>query len=227
MPGRHVRFSSTNTFHSPPQAPPLTSATSSSSASSLGPLTPPSTPYSALPGPTPFAPRRSYTDPSFVKSQAHSFIAFSNKPVLKYDVSMHPSTISTCHTGLSCAGFAEPAVYPPQAAISLLTPHLPWAIGVPASNGSYVTVFDVIDSIYRTLRVNTLPAEFNALGSQKLMRKAAAAYTQRYERLRGHRGYTEEKKQGVKRVDFLMGYTRLQGISPTPGAPDVWQLNIG
>ncbi|KAJ7750681.1 hypothetical protein DFH07DRAFT_746039 [Mycena maculata] len=216
MPGRNVRFFPTNTFHSPP--PPLMSPNTSSPASS------PSLSYSAFPGPAPFVPRR---DSSFVNAQAHSLIAFSHKPILKYDVTLHPSTISTRRMGRSSAGFSEPAVYPPQAAISLVTPHLPWAIGVPAANGAYVTVFDVLDAIYRTLRVNATAAEFNALGTQKLMRRADAAYMQRYERLRGHRGYNEEKKQGVKRVDFLMGYTTLQGISPTPGTPDVWQLNIG
>ncbi|KAJ7484962.1 hypothetical protein B0H11DRAFT_1806827, partial [Mycena galericulata] len=220
MPGPYVRFSSTNTFHSPP--PPLMGR-GSSSASSFGPMTPPSLSYGGAPGPGPYPPRSTYTESAPRTGRAHSLLTFSSKPLLKYNVSRHPSTITARASGLTSAGFTEPAVYPPQASITLVTPHLPWAIGVPASNGAYVTVFDVFNSIYNTLRVNATPAEVNALGSQN-MGKASAAYTQRYERLRGHRGYTEEKRGGIKRVDFLMGYTRMHGLSPTD-SPDVWQLN--
>ncbi|KAJ6611980.1 hypothetical protein B0H10DRAFT_2054277 [Mycena sp. CBHHK59/15] len=175
MPGRHVRFSRSNTFYSPP---PLVHS-SSSATSSSGPHTPP-LPYVGLPGPTPFVPRRSYSDSYAAKARAHSL----------------------------------PAVYPPRPTLSLISPHLPWTITVSASNGRYVTVSDVLNSVHRSLRAN------------KLMRRATAAYTQRYSRLKGHRGYMEEKSQGVKRVDFLMGCTKFQGISPTAGGVDIWQLNV-
>ncbi|KAJ7459330.1 hypothetical protein FB451DRAFT_1272522 [Mycena latifolia] len=226
MPGRHVRFSSENIFHSPPP-PPLMSPSSSSSTSSYGPLTPPPLPYAGLPGPTPFVPPSAYTKSSAGKGRAHSLIAQSSTPLLNYDISLHPSSISTHYMGVSSAGLVEPAVYPPQPAISLATPYLPWAIGVVASNRRYVTVSDVLNSVYHALRANVTPAEFNALDTQKLMRRAAAAYTKRCERLRGHRGYAEEKMQGVKRIDFLMGHTKFQGISPGVGAPGMWQIHIG
>ncbi|KAF7348968.1 hypothetical protein MVEN_01417700 [Mycena venus] len=223
MRGR-VRFSSHNTFHSPPP-PPLMSPASSSTDSSLGPLTPPPLPYAGLPGPTPFAPQYSYhsAKPS---GRAHNLVAFSNTPLLNYDITLHPSNISTHFMGLSSAGFLEPAVYPPELSITLTTPHLPWSIVVPASNRRYVTVGDVLNAVYSALRVNVTPAEYSALGTQKLKGQATAAYRRRYERLRGHRGYTQEKQQGMKRVDFLMGYNKFQGISPTSRSSNVWQLNI-
>ncbi|KAJ7348241.1 hypothetical protein DFH08DRAFT_914285 [Mycena albidolilacea] len=201
MPSRRVRFASTDIFYSPPP-PPLIGSSPSSSTSSLGPLTPP--PLAA----------------------AHNLIALSPIPLLQYDVSLHPSTISNHRRGLSAAAFLEPAVYPPRLSLSLVKPHLPWTIPVPASNRRYVSVGDILSTIYRTLRVNATPAEFNALGTEKLMRRASTAYTRRCERLRGHSGYSQEKREGVKRVDFLMGYTTFQGIAPTGGAPDVWQLTI-
>ncbi|KAJ6549051.1 hypothetical protein DFH09DRAFT_926386 [Mycena vulgaris] len=120
----------------------------------------------------------------------------------------------------------EPAVYPPQLSISIVTPHPPMVRSpVQASNGRYVTVSDALTALYRALRMNVTPAEFNALGTHKLMRRAAAAYTQRYMRLKGHRGYAEEKAHGVKRVDFLMGCTKLRGLSPTEHA-NVWRLHV-
>ncbi|KAJ6534957.1 hypothetical protein B0H19DRAFT_1184518 [Mycena capillaripes] len=222
MPGR-VHFSSHNTFHSPPP-PPLMRPSGSSATSSFGPLTPPPLPATGLPGPTPFVPGYTYSSKS--PARAHNLMAFSNAPLLQYDITLHPSSISTHYMGVSSAGFSEPALYPPALSLTLVTPHLPWAIVVPASNGRFVTVSDVLNSVYLALRVSVTPTEFNALGTQKLMSRASAAYRRRYERLRGHRGYKDEKRGGVRRVDFLMGYTKFQGISPTARAADVWQLNF-
>ncbi|KAJ6534139.1 hypothetical protein B0H19DRAFT_900809, partial [Mycena capillaripes] len=148
----------------------------------------------------------------------HPLITLSSTPLLRYDISLHPSLISSNYPGLSSAGFLEPAVYPPQpTSISLVTPHLPWTIIVPAStsNATYVTVADVLNAIYQTLRANATSAEYEALRTDKLMRRVAHSYTQRCERLRGQRGYAQEKNEGLKRVDFLMGYTHFQGIAPT------------
>jgi hypothetical protein len=138
---------------------------------------------------------------------------------------MPPTLISSHYPGLSSAGFREPAVYPPQPTISLTTPYLPWSIAVPASNGEYVTVADVLNTIYHTLRVNATSAEFQTLRTDQLKHRVSAAYTLRCQRLRGHRSYAQEKVEGVKRVDFLMGYTKFQGIAPT-AVPDVWQIVI-
>ncbi|KAF7341696.1 hypothetical protein MSAN_02068000 [Mycena sanguinolenta] len=177
-------------------------------------------------GPTPFFPK--YPQPSQPLGRAHNFIALSRIPLLNYDITLHPSTISTHYLGLSAAGFLEPAVYPPQSSITLVTPHLPWAIVVYPSNGRFVTVGDVLNALHGALRVNVTAAEFEALGTPTLKRQVSLAYQRRYERLRGHRGYREEKNGGVKRVDFLIGFTKFQGISPvtTSRSPDVWQLNI-
>ncbi|KAJ7793674.1 hypothetical protein B0H14DRAFT_3497825 [Mycena olivaceomarginata] len=85
--------------------------------SSLGPLTPPPLP---------------------------TISSLSPIPLLQYDVSLHPSTISNHRRGLSAAAFLEPAVYPPRLSLSLVTPHLPWTIPVPASNRRYVSVGDIL-----------------------------------------------------------------------------------
>jgi len=177
-------------------------------------------------GPAPFMQQEHYMNPPPANGRAHNLVALTAAPLLRFDVSLHPSMITTQFPGLSSAGFLEPAVYPPQTVITLVTPHLPWAISVPASNAKYVTVADVLNTIYRTLRVNAEPGEFEALRTDKLMRKVSSGYTRRCERLRGHRGYEQEKIEGIKRVDFLMGYHQFQGIAPTDGAADVWQLTI-
>ncbi|KAJ7020861.1 hypothetical protein C8F04DRAFT_1013840 [Mycena alexandri] len=220
MPSRRVRFASTDTFYSSPP-PPLIGFSPSPPTSLLGPLTPPPL-YAAAP----LIPKGRYHASAAMKVQAHNLIALSPIPLLQYDVSLPPYPISSHRPGLSAAAFLEPAVDPPRLTLSLVTPHLPWTIPVRASNRRYVSVSDILSAIYRTLRVNATPAEFNALGTKKLMRRASAAYMRRCERLRGHSGYSHEKREGVKRVDFLMGYTTFQGIAPTGGAPDVWQITL-
>ncbi|KAJ6516943.1 hypothetical protein C8R47DRAFT_1268746 [Mycena vitilis] len=277
MPGRHVRFSSTDTIHSIPSL--SRSPSPSSSNSSAGPSTPPPL-YYASPGPalfsktprpsslgsssssSPSSSKRPRPRPSSLpasssssnssagpstpppplykssssdskksrsscttKRQAHHLVALGAAPILRYDVSLSPSTVSTHHPNLPSAAFSEPAVYPPQSSLSLVTPHLPWAILVPASNGRFVTVADLLSALHRTLRANATGTEFEALRSDKLKRRVGDAYVRRCERLRGHRGYEHEKKAGLKRVDFLMGYTAFQGIAPSSGGRD-WQLVI-
>ncbi|KAJ7877470.1 hypothetical protein B0H13DRAFT_2053710 [Mycena leptocephala] len=218
MPARHVRFSLANTFHSPPpQPPPLMSPASSSSASPLGPLTPPPAPYVGYAGAEPFGLRKSYNGSPAARRRAHTTAEIRSLTV--------SPTLSTHYVDLSSAIFLESAVYPPQPAITLTTPYLPWSIIASASNTGYVTIADVLNAIYHTLRVNVTQGEFEALRTDKLMRRVSAAYKQRCERLRGHRGYAQARAEGVKRVDFLMGYTEFQGIAPT-AAPDVWQVAI-
>ena len=148
--------------------------------------------------------------------------------MLNYDVSLHPSTLSTRHQGLSSARLAEPAVYPPQPALTLVTPHLPWSVPVAAANGRYVAIADVLHALYRALRTNVTEREFNALRTPKLMGMAAAEYKRRCERARlhGRRAYQEEKRGGVRRVDFLMGYTTFAGISLTTEEGDLCQMHI-
>ncbi|KAJ7744836.1 hypothetical protein B0H14DRAFT_2406808 [Mycena olivaceomarginata] len=224
MLGR-VRFSPHSTFHSPPPLL-IRPALSSSTGSLLGPLTPPSLSYACLPGPTPFVPYYSYRSAKPSSGGVHALLAFSSAPLLNYDISLHPSSISSHYNGLTFFGFMDSAVYPPLRSLSLTTPHLPWSIVVPACDGRHVTVNDVLHAVYSALRANITSVEFNALGTQKLMRRASAACQRRCERLRGRRGYAEEKQGGIKRVDFLMGFTKFQGISSTSRSGDVWQLHI-
>ncbi|KAJ7142015.1 hypothetical protein C8R43DRAFT_1131018 [Mycena crocata] len=209
MPGRHVRFSAENSFHS---------------SSASGPFQPP-THHANPPGTTQYAPCRPYPGASLANGRVHQLLASSDAPMLNYDFSMDPSLISTNYRGAASPHFLEPAVYPLTLTISIVMPHLPWAITVSASNAHYITVSDVLNTLHFSPRVNITPDEFCALGSHKLMRRVTAAYVHRYTRLQSRRGYAEEKRQGVKRVDFLMGYTKFRGLSATM-APDTWRLHV-
>ena len=217
-----VRFAYKNLFYSPRKLYP-----SSAPSPSLALVTPP-TGY-GLPGPSPYTlpnlPRRTTTFvqyPDFVR--AHSLLDIS---AVIYDMAEHPSTITTHNNySLSPQTLREQATIPPLPFLSITSIHLPWTIKVYASNGLYVTIEDVFYSIYHTLRTNITIAEFNLLSKQNDQRRAARAYEKRYRRLRNNKAYENEKRGGMKRVDFLMGHTKFIGISNTSYRPDEWQLRI-
>ncbi|KAJ7613031.1 hypothetical protein FB45DRAFT_272312 [Roridomyces roridus] len=234
--GRHVHFSGADTFYPPsPPVPGLTFSVSSKTSSS-GPATPPTPAYATLPGPTPYefclpepkAKAKAKTTTS-TTHQAHALLEHSDSPLLNYDVSLPPSSISTHYHGITSARMLEPAVSPPQAALTLHTPHLPWSITIePTANERTVTVSDVLNGLHRALRANVTPAEFRTLGSEELMGRAADAYRSRYRRCKRNGNlakYAEEKAQGVKRIDFLMGWNGFRGISAT-SKPGVWRLHL-
>lgn len=235
---KKVRFAYKNLFYSPRQ---------NASSPSL-PVTP-SIGY-GLPGPSPYvvsyAPsNRSMSSVPYAPSNPSIPYAPSNPPMssvpyashiyahrmldsssITYDLMDHPSTILT-HNGysLSVRTFHEPATTPPLPFLTITCIHLPWTIKVYSSNGIFVTLEDVFDSIYRSLRTNITGAEFNLFSKHDDQRRATRAYEKRYRRLRNTRSYEGEKRGGMKRVDFLMGHTKFLGLSNSRH-PDEWQLRI-
>jgi hypothetical protein len=126
---------------------------------------------------------------------------------------------------LSPRALLEPASEPPLAFIHISSQHLPWSCKVHASNGRYVTVSDVLESLYRSLRVNITQSEFQTMLPDKERRRATRAYEDRYRRYRG-KAYEDEKRGGMKRVDFLMGRTRFGGLSLDDHQPQEWRLRV-
>ncbi|KAF8815082.1 hypothetical protein BYT27DRAFT_7227784 [Phlegmacium glaucopus] len=102
---------------------------------------------------------------------------------------------------LSTRTFREPATTPPLPFLTITSIHLPWTIKVYASNGSYVTLEDIFDCMYHSLRTNITSGEFKMFPMPEDQRRATRAYKERYRRLRNNRAYNEEKRGGMKRVD--------------------------
>ena len=218
---KKVRFAYKNLFYSPRH-------TVSSPSRDPTPITPPSTGY-GLPGPSPYV--ASYVPQKQTTSVPYTGLVYAH-PLLDsssiiYDLMEHPSTILTRNNySLSVRTFREPATTPPLTFLTISSIHLPWNIKVYASNALYVTLEDVFDSIYRNLRTNITSAEFNLFSNQNDQRRATRAYEKRYRRHRNTRVYEEEKRGGMKRVDFLMGHTKFIGLSNSSRHPDEWQLRI-
>ncbi|KAL1756878.1 hypothetical protein FB107DRAFT_260616 [Schizophyllum commune] len=117
---------------------------------------------------------------------------------------------------------ARPATEPPLPRLTIICAHLPWRIHVDASNGRYVTVSDVLAALSHTLRTPVTEPEFHQLLGHTDRRRAAAAYTERYRRA----GTSEEKRGGLRRVDFLMSRYHFVGLEPVRGRGDAWTLCV-
>lgn len=70
------------------------------------------------------------------------------------------------------------------------------------------------------------PNEFAQLPSADAQRQVNDAYRRRYKSMSDPNAYNEEKKQGLKRVDFLAAMTCFAGLSMTKKGPDVWELSV-
>ncbi|KAG6811514.1 hypothetical protein H0H92_007068 [Tricholoma furcatifolium] len=212
MPGKQkqVRFASTNLVHSPSSIPGLT-ISSLSPASSNAPLTPPSY-TTTLPGPTPytigFPPSPLHTPP-----RLHQLLEVSRDPFLNFDLRQHPSSITSYHRGISMQALSEPATQPPMSSITITISHFPWSTTVyPSRRNTYVTVEDILDQVYHMLRTHIEPHDYYSLPNGKDKRRVTAAYEERYRRIPGSRDYEDEKRGGVRRVDFLAGQTKFLGF---------------
>ena len=205
---KQVRFAyNLHTFHSP--------------AISTRSLDTPPTPCNRLPLPGPYPHTFSYPSPSLPRP--HPLLEAS---AVNWDMMEHSSTITRNKHFLPGRTLREPATTPPQPFLSISSIHLPWIIDVYASNGSYVSLGDVFDYIYRSLRTNITTTEFHFFPHRKDQVRATRAYEQRYRRFRNAFGRDTEKRGGMKRIDFLMAHTKFHGISKSGYKPEEWQLNV-
>ncbi|KAK7682338.1 hypothetical protein QCA50_014543 [Cerrena zonata] len=127
----------------------------------------------------------------------------------------HPDPRSALQYALSDDALAQPAVLPNVKAIVVRCQHLPWKVDVVASNGSYVTVHDVLHSVYRNLRMAISMDEYTGVvgGDRQKQTDITRAYESRYRAMANDSAREEEKKKGLKRVDVLMKFVKFSGLS--------------
>jgi len=208
MPGKHVHFVG-DAF---PETPSPTFS-SMSLPSSSGPRTPLSAAGSSLTG--------------HALAKIHYALGINQpSPLLKYDVSYPPSTIIPNVPTLPPHVISEPATTPPVPSMVIRCPHLPWKITILPTNTKHVTVRDVFEGIYRSLRLTVLEAEFQCLTSAEARHSVNNAYILRYKRIDDSEARQLEKSKGLKRVDFLGERTVFTGLSSTMEGPHVWLLSM-
>ena len=207
MPGKHVHFASDGF----PDTPSPTFS-SMSLPSSGGPRTPLSAAGSSVAG--------------HVLARIHPLLGITQpSPMLNYDVSQLPSTIKLNVLTIPPHVFNEPATTPPIPSMVIRCQHLPWKITILPTNTKHVTVRDVFDGIYRSLRHTVLEAEYQCLPSAEAKYSVNNAYNRRYKRINDPRVRELEKSKGPRRVDFLGEHTHFTGLSSTMEGPYVWFLS--
>jgi hypothetical protein len=89
-----------------------------------------------------------------------------------------------------------------------------------------VTIFDVLQTLHAALRTPISKSEWNSLSSHT-QHAVSGAFYHRLGGIRDHSLREKQLKKGVRRLDFLLGNTKLLGIAPLPGKPGVFTLYWG
>ena len=152
------------------------------------------------------------------------YLALSHRPSIDYNISLSPS--HAIPHGYTRAIFAEPATVPPVRFLTIVSPHLPWAIPVPGiAPNAFVTISDVLSGLYHSLRNGVSEREFHML-PPKARSRVRTSYENRYRRIRDRRSYEAEKSNGLKKIDFLMGHNAFLGLTPSNDGPTTFVLNV-
>ena len=234
MPGKHVHFV---------DAPSTPSSTfSDSTIDSDGPRTPPDV-YYPLPsakGKNVYA--SSYYAPGGVALNPILAHQLANSTPLAWDMTSTAESarllLPSSPPRLTDTLVRQPATHPALASLSIVCDHLPWSITVLPNPRAvwaapFVTVGDVLHTLYRTLRLGVTEPELETL-EPALRERIRRAYIARYRRVAHPRDREAEKAKYVKRVDFLCDRTFFLGLSPVPNgnpakglAPGtVWALHV-
>ncbi len=229
MPGKHVHFSKPVkrvTF----DVAPSPASSISSLPSSAGPITPPSWPVVLPPVRRHSHHHHAYPPPPPAKpppAQLHPMLVVSKPRAVNFDMTLHPSFVSTSYASLSSRPglLSEPAISPPVSHMTLHVPSSTWRIDVrPKLNGAYITVSDVLHALYNGLRENVRKEEFYSLPGKDAMKHVTAAYERRYKRVKGSRAAEDERKAGVKRIDFLLDRVWFAGLTPVTN--NSWLIHL-
>ena len=145
-------------------------------------------------------------------------------PLVSYDT---PSGRSSPFFEYDTVVLAEAATSPPLPSILLICDILPWKIRVSSSLPNlFVTNYDVLQAIHVSLRTPVVAAEWPLCGTSQDREVILQTFEGRVRRLSNEFVRTEERARSVRRVDCLMGRTRLVRIIPSED-PEVFVMEWG
>jgi len=182
------------------------------------PISPPRRVYT--PSPIPRAHALPYVPPPPLRPGVHLHPAII-APNLQYDVRSLP-TQSNPH--LSLAILAQPASSPPLPNLGLRVGDLPWLFSVTpdpdlSPGKAYVTVQNVVLAIHYHLRTAVKSSEYEAMSKSR-----KAEIFREFERRVG--SDPVQRGKGLRRVDFLNGRHRAQGLVRAHSKDSVWDVVV-
>ncbi|KAJ6539029.1 hypothetical protein B0H19DRAFT_1176787 [Mycena capillaripes] len=158
----------------------------------------------------------------------HSVLSAHSRHKLALDVAYDPAYTP----GLSPRVLAEPATTARLPYFSMTCDVLPWCIDVRSSSsksGAFVTIADVLNSIYRDLRRPVCREELEAMSlPPHVISSVRQAFHSRCSRLAqvDPTAAESEARKGIRRIDFCRGNSLFGGLQPTDQSPDVWKLTF-
>ncbi|KAL7277088.1 hypothetical protein PYCCODRAFT_1432792 [Trametes coccinea BRFM310] len=218
-------------------------------ASSPGPMTPPALIPSPLPAkgyrPSPTLSATSALPPSQVQMNKYLACLPGVGSLLLWDLTQDCNTArlrtSDSWPTLPFEVLATPATTPKLASITIVCGGFPWAITVrprgsdsPWGSTPYVTVGDVLFTLYRALRLPVTDAEISDVRDSALRQRVKDAFARRCNSIADPAHRDVEISKRIKRVDFLCDKRMFQGLSLVPeGLPSmglqpgvVWRLHV-
>ncbi|KAF8638742.1 hypothetical protein AX17_001983 [Amanita inopinata Kibby_2008] len=223
-----VDFSSTPPrIVSPSPSPPLSISSSPSPP-------PPSPSYSPSPPPLTHSdpPSSRYIQSSIAsRTKIHNLLTFSplSYPPLLHDISQSPMLVEKrCST----QELSEPATEPPLQRLTLTCPLLPWQLTISpfAQTGlremaGFVTVQDVLRGLHAQLRQRVRRPEYDDLDRHEA-ELVNEAYWRRCAGVEDEKAREVQRRNGVRRIDFLKGQHRFLGLSGTIKGGEVLELHV-
>ena len=142
----------------------------------------------------------------------HPYIRYTAfKPPMHLDLRDSPTTLKfhalKGHT-LTSWDLLRLVCEPPLPFMRLYHTHLPWHIDVEAQNPSGVTLYDLFCAIHLCMMTQIQNADYyNVEMTGEARAHVAEAWANRCRD-------DEERRQGIRRVDYLMGRVIMEGIRP-------------
>lgn len=125
------------------------------------------------------------------------------------------------------AALAEAATSPPLPSLLLICDSLPWRIKVSSSLPNlFVTNYDVLQAIHISLRTPIVHAEWPLCRTPQDREVILQTFERRIRRLSSESARSVERAKSVRRIDCLMGMTRLVRIIPSED-PEVFVMEWG
>jgi hypothetical protein len=104
---------------------------------------------------------------------------------------------------------------------------LPWRIRVSSSLPNlFVTNYDVLQAIHISLRIPIVHAEWPLCGTPQDQDTILHTFERRIRRLSSEAARAGERAKSVRRIDCLMGMTKLVRITPSED-PEVFAMEWG
>lgn len=232
MPDKVVRFEEYSEYHlydPSTTRTPSPSFSESTLSTSPGLMTPPNPRHPPLHAAykSNTLPLPSLDDSDSALVALHELLEYSWPPHFEWAVSTNPDVVFTESQSLTSRTLMEAATTPPLPEIVLLSRRLPWRIGIQASD-TYVTIDDVISGLHRILQRTVSDTEL-AKESEEQRKSLREAFEQRCRKLeqidlnRAH----NERSNGMRRLDFLMGNHRFLGLSKcADGEPNTFKFSV-